>query len=129
MTRLWTGQPRKFGSTSSKGKTFFFKISRLLLIPTQPPSQLLLGALSPWANGNASDHSRLLHAKVKNEWSYTSILPMPLCHSHQQWSPLFSGRSYTTERQMAIDRERGHVCTTASFVSYNQFQALSFTER
>ena len=71
MTRLWAGQPRKFGSISSKGKTFFYKIFRLLLMPTQPPSQLLLEALSPWAKGNASDHPRLLHAKLKNEWSYT----------------------------------------------------------
>jgi len=126
MTRLWAGQPRKFGSTSGKGKTFFSKIFRLLLMPTQPPSQLLLGALSPWAKGNASDHPHLLCAKVKKKWIYTpSSIRLHAIHTDNGlfvWQIIYN-RQTDGNRQ----RERRHSCTTARTLIHYQFPLLTST--
>jgi hypothetical protein len=47
----------------------FSKTSRLALGPAQPPIQLVLGFFP----GINTDHSPPSSAKVRNEWSYTSI--------------------------------------------------------
>jgi len=52
------------------------------LVPTQPPIQRVLEALSPgvkWLESEA-DHSPPSCAKVKNTWSYSSTPPMSSWH-------------------------------------------------
>jgi hypothetical protein len=61
----------------SMDKTFLLSmLSRLVLGPTQPPTQCIPGALSlgvKWL-GCEADHSPQTSAKIKNMWFYTSLL-------------------------------------------------------
>jgi hypothetical protein len=65
-------------SILNRSRTFLFvTMSRSVLGPTQPPIQLVPGALSlgkEWL-GSEDDHSPPCSAKVKNAWSYTSTPP------------------------------------------------------
>jgi len=68
------------------GIFFLFAItSRSTLGPSQPPSQWVLGAISPEVKrpGREADHSPPSSAEVKNERSYTSIRHTSLWHGTQ----------------------------------------------
>jgi hypothetical protein len=62
------------------GIFLFTTASRPVLGPTQPPIQLVRGALSLGVKrpGREADHSSPSSAEVKNAWSYTSTLPICL---------------------------------------------------
>jgi hypothetical protein len=66
----WSG----FESRQRPGIFFFTTASRPALGPTQPPVQLVPGALSLGVKrpGREHDHSPPSSAEVKNAWSYTS---------------------------------------------------------
>jgi hypothetical protein len=82
-TRLGGLQSRS-GHSGDEEKKFpaflFATASRLVLRPTRPPSQRVPGTLSPGVKrpGHEADHSLPFSAKVKNAWSYTSVLPIRL---------------------------------------------------
>jgi hypothetical protein len=55
-------------------ETHFLRMSRPVLVPTQPPIQWVPGAISPGIKrpGREADHSPLTSAEVKEIWIYTS---------------------------------------------------------
>jgi hypothetical protein len=63
----------EFESRQGLGIFLLSTASRLALGPTQPPTQRVPGALSPWVKrpGRDADHSPPSSAEV-NAWSYTS---------------------------------------------------------
>jgi hypothetical protein len=63
-----------FESRQRLGIFLFTTASRLALGPTQPPIQLVPGALSLGVKqpGREADHSPQSSDEVKNVWSYTS---------------------------------------------------------
>jgi hypothetical protein len=76
MTRIWAGQQ---GFDSQQGQEIFLlaTTSRIVLGPSQPPIQWVLGAISlgvKWM-GNETDHSPPSNAEVKKEWHYSSTPP------------------------------------------------------
>lgn len=97
MTRLWAGQPRKFGSISSKGKTFFHKIFRLLLMPTQPLVNYYWGL---FPHGQRAMHL-ITHVCYVLSLRMNGAIPHPP-YTFMPFTPTMvslSGRSYTTDRQ------------------------------
>jgi hypothetical protein len=73
----WLRAGRQRGRTSSPGMVkncLFSTSSSSALRPTQPPSQWVLGALSPGVKrpGSEADHSPQTSAKVKKMWIYIS---------------------------------------------------------
>jgi hypothetical protein len=58
----------------------FAIVAKVALGPTQSPIQWVPGALTPKIKrmGHEADHSRPTSSKVKNAWSYTSLLPVSL---------------------------------------------------
>jgi hypothetical protein len=71
--------PRRAGFDSRQGLGMFLFATayRLAVRQSQPPTQLVAGALSPEINllGREANHSTPSSAKVKNVWSYTSYSP------------------------------------------------------
>jgi hypothetical protein len=67
-------RPLGFDSRQELGIFFFATASRPILGPTQPPIQLVPGALSPLVRGEGYevDHSPPSRAEIKNAWSYIS---------------------------------------------------------
>jgi hypothetical protein len=73
--RLQAGQARGSSTSPNRGNIFlFFKSSNLVLGPTWPPIQWVLGALCLEVKqlGCEADHSSPTSAKFKNIWIYTS---------------------------------------------------------
>ena len=68
------------GFESGQGQEVFlyFRTSRLALWATKPPIQRVPGFFSPGIKRpeGSTDHSRPSSAKVENEWSYTSTVPL-----------------------------------------------------
>jgi hypothetical protein len=72
---LWDGRQRRRSSSPGIVKNFlFFMSSRPALTPTQPPIQLVPGALSLRVKrlGREVDRSPPASADVKKMWIYTS---------------------------------------------------------
>jgi hypothetical protein len=67
-----------FDSRWGLGIFLFVTLSRTALGPTQPPLQLVPGALSLEVKrpGREADHSTPSSAEAKNAWSYTSTPPI-----------------------------------------------------
>jgi hypothetical protein len=65
-TELWAGRPRGRSSSTGRGEIFFFAMSRPALVPTQPPIQLVPGALSLGVKrqGREADYSPPTSAEV-----------------------------------------------------------------
>jgi hypothetical protein len=75
---LRAGSPRGRSSSPGRVKNYLFsKSSRLALRSTQPPIQLVPGALSPGVKrtGREADHSPPTSAEVEEMWIYTSTPP------------------------------------------------------
>jgi hypothetical protein len=70
----WTIWVLGFDSWWGLGIFLFTTMSRMAVGPTQPPIQLVPGALSLGVMhpGHEADHSLPYSAKVRNAWSYTS---------------------------------------------------------
>jgi hypothetical protein len=70
----WTIGVLGFDSRRRLGIFLFTTASRTALGPTQPPIQLVPGALSLGVKrpGREADHSPPSSAEIKNAWSYTS---------------------------------------------------------
>jgi hypothetical protein len=66
-----------FESRLELGILLFAAVPRLTLGPTRPPTQWVLGALSPGVKllGREADHSPPSSAEVKNAWSYIFTHP------------------------------------------------------
>jgi hypothetical protein len=66
--------------STGMGIFLFTTASRMALGPTQPPIQLVSGALSLGVKrpGCEADHSHPSSAEVRNAWSYTSNPPIRL---------------------------------------------------
>jgi hypothetical protein len=71
---------RGFESQQGLGIFLFTTASKPALVPTQPPIQWVLGAISLEVKrpGREANHSPPSTAKVKNEWGYTSTPPVQL---------------------------------------------------
>jgi hypothetical protein len=76
----WTFGVLGFDSWQGLGIFLFTTASRMVLRPTQPPIQWVLGALSLGVKrpGREADHLPPSSAEVKNAWSYTSTPPIRL---------------------------------------------------
>jgi hypothetical protein len=69
----WMIRVLGFNSWQGLGIFLFTTVSRTALVPTKPPIQWVLGALSLGVKqpGHEADHSPPSSAKVKNAWSST----------------------------------------------------------
>jgi hypothetical protein len=68
-------RPVGWSSSPSRPKNFPFYMSRPTLVPTQPPIQSVLRAISPGVKrpGREADHSPPASAEIKKTLVYTSI--------------------------------------------------------
>jgi hypothetical protein len=78
VSRLWA-EWLGFNTCQRQGILLFATASRPVMVPTQPPVQWVLGALS-WGGGvkkpvHEADHSPPSSVEVKNAWSYMSTAP------------------------------------------------------
>jgi hypothetical protein len=73
----WTTEGSEFLSPSRVKNFLYSTSSRSVLGSTQPPTQLVPGALSLVVKrlGGEADHSRPTSAEVKKMWIYTSTPP------------------------------------------------------
>jgi hypothetical protein len=75
----WATEELWFDFWQRQNTFLFFEMSWMVLGPTQPPIQQVPGALSLELKPleNIANHPPPPSAKIKNQWRYNSILPLP----------------------------------------------------